>query len=99
PGWAICPGSSRRLCGSRTRRFELRRACAGGEIFDDFSPWMHVGAQDAAGHFEGGPFCNRSPKPFSSRIGTPSSTALSYFEPGESPATTKAVFLDTEPAA
>ena len=32
------------------------------------------------------------------RIGTLSSTALSYFEPGESPTTTNEVFFDTEPA-
>jgi hypothetical protein len=38
----------------------------------------------------------RRRKAGSSRIGTPSSTALSYFEPAFSPATTKSVFLDTE---
>jgi hypothetical protein len=36
----------------------------------------------------GGPLSSSWRKPSSSRIGTPSSTALSYFEPGESPATT-----------
>jgi PPE-repeat protein len=34
-----------------------------------------------------GPWANSFRNPSSSRTGTPSSTALSYFEPGESPAT------------
>src|SRR3954468_14152410 len=46
-----------------------------------------------------GPLFSSRRKPSSSRIGTPSSTALSYFDPGESPATTYAVFFDTELAA
>src|SRR3984957_11331229 len=43
-----------------------------------------------------GPWSSRTRKAASSRIGTPSSTALSYLEPAFSPATTKLVFLDTE---
>ena len=41
-----------------------------------------------SGQTPSGPLSNNRRKPSSSRIGTPSSTALSYFEPGESPATT-----------
>src|SRR3954470_13793079 len=43
-----------------------------------------------------GPFSSRTPNPASSRRGTPSLTALSYFDPGVSPNTTNPVFLDTE---
>ena len=46
-----------------------------------------------------GPCSSRRTKPSSSRIGTFAATALSYFEPGSSPTTTKAVFFDTDPAA
>ena len=44
-----------------------------------------------------GPSASSTFRPSSSRIGTFSDTALSYFEPGESPTTTKPVFFDTEP--
>src|ERR1700761_678987 len=43
-----------------------------------------------------GPDDSSSRKASSSRMGTPRSTALSYFEPAFSPATTKFVFFDTE---
>jgi hypothetical protein len=36
-------------------------------------------------------------EPSSSSTGTFNGTALSYFEPGLSPTTTKSVFFDTEP--
>src|SRR5690606_21414879 len=46
-----------------------------------------------------GPSCNSTVKPSSSSTGIFSCTALSYFDPGESPTTTNAVLFDTEPAA
>jgi hypothetical protein len=45
-----------------------------------------------------GPPASRAWSPASSRILTPSSTALAYLEPGSSPATTKFVFFDTDDA-
>src|SRR6185437_10487743 len=44
-----------------------------------------------------GPSSRSRRKPASSRTGTPSSTALSCFEPGFSPTTTYEVFFDTDP--
>src|SRR5581483_9933731 len=43
-----------------------------------------------------GPSTSRTRSPASSSTGTPSVSALSYLEPGLSPATTKLVFFDTE---
>src|SRR6202012_2692711 len=51
----------------------------------------------SGGRTASGPSDNRVLKPASSRIVTPTSTALSYLEPGLSPATTKPVFFDTDP--
>src|SRR6185437_8171972 len=47
----------------------------------------------------GGPSASRRTKPASSRIGTPSCSALSALVPAFSPTTTKSVFFDTEPEA
>src|SRR5262245_58189890 len=44
-----------------------------------------------------GPRSRSTRRPSSSRTGTPSETALSYLDPGDSPATRKSVFLETEP--
>src|SRR5699024_6419865 len=44
------------------------------------------------------PCSSRTAKPSASRIGRFRLTALSYLDPGESPTTTKSVFLDTEEA-
>src|SRR5215468_3745335 len=52
----------------------------------------------AAAPAAAGPSSRRRRSPASSRTGTPSVSALSYFDPGLSPATTKLVFFDTEDA-
>src|SRR5262249_46881958 len=52
----------------------------------------------AAARAASGPASRRVRSPGSSSLGTPSATALSYLEPGLSPATTKSVFFDTEDA-
>src|SRR6266571_3218161 len=44
-----------------------------------------------------GPWLSSSSNPASESTGTPNWTALSYFDPGLSPATTKSVFFDTDP--
>ena len=44
-----------------------------------------------------GPSASSTRRPSSSSTGTPSEAALSSFEPGLSPATTKPVFFETEP--
>src|SRR6185437_13370594 len=44
-----------------------------------------------------GPSASSTAKPAGARPGTPTCSALSYLEPGLSPATTNEVFFDTEP--
>ena len=59
-----------------------------------FSFRTSVRARSAAAS---GPSSRSTRKPSSSRIGTFNDTALSYFDPGVSPTTTKLVFFDTLP--
>src|SRR5260221_14253465 len=65
----------------------LRRAIRTGPCYPD----------EAASAAAAGPSTSSTARPASSRTGTPSEAALSSLEPGLSPATTKLVFLDTEP--
>src|SRR5262245_44140380 len=64
-------------------------------------PDLHSGGAsypaEAASPAAAGPSESSTRRPASSRTGTPSDAALSSFEPGLSPATTKLVFFDTEP--
>src|SRR5215471_2621200 len=53
--------------------------------------------EPAASCAAAGPWSSSTPSPASSSTGTPSATALSYFDPALSPATRKSVFFDTDP--
>src|SRR5262249_34591965 len=64
----------------------------------DVVPAEDSEAVSAAARAASGPASRRVRSPGSSSVGTPSAMALSYLEPGFSPATTKSVFFDTEDA-
>ena len=86
PGWATWPASSQRSCAdSAAADLHRDRRFAGNH--SHFRCKTSVSASGVA-YTPSGPYSSSRRKPSSSRIGTPSSTALSYFEPGESPATT-----------